>query len=406
MNSAQSRWRWMAASLLAAGVYSVQLFSPEVPAAIGQQGYAMSSDQPYANQADAGQFDLGQCDAGQCDVGQCPCGQQCDVGGCDSSNCASGCCEPCCGAQCHRTGVFGEFLYLHATGVDMVHAQQQNGIGGAGTVPFGKVGAADPHYEPAFRVGGALALSNVSSVTASYTHFESDSVSTVDAPVIPGGGGAVGSLVQHPGAALTASPGPVTGFYGIDYQLADGAYRRLLFGDGAGWVNYSVGGRYAHLDQNFLQTGDFGGGNAGVINTRTDIQFDGGGALFGLDGEHFIGRRGFSVFGGLNVSPIFGQFSSAYQLHNITTDTALAIAEWKDDRVVTLLEYQAGLAWTSPCYKWRLSAGYVAQFWYNAVSTADFVNAVQTNNYTHSGDSRVADTISFDGLAARVERRF
>jgi hypothetical protein len=430
MNSARNTRRQRAALLLGAGAAALQLLAAS--AAFAQQGYIMSSDQAGVNQgemiqsdvnqypngqyqvgpAPMGQYEMapgpmGSCNGGQCDLGQCggSCGDTC----CDQCSCGAGCdgcCDKCCAPWCHRTALWGEFLYLHPTGVDMVHAQQQNGIGGAGTVPFGDVGAADPNYQPAFRVGGAVACSPCSSVTASYTHFESDAINTVEPPIIPGGGGAVGSLVQHPGAALTASPGPVTAFYDINYQLGDGAYRHLLYGNNQGWMNYSVGGRYAHLEQGFLQVGDFGGGNAGTINTTSNINFDGGGALFGLDGEHFIGSRGLSVYGGLNVSPIFGQFSSRYQMQNITTDTTLAAANWKDDRVVTLLEYQAGLAWTSRGYKWRLSAGYVAQFWYNAVSTADFVSAVQTNNFTHSGDSRVADTISFDGLAARIERRF
>jgi hypothetical protein len=423
MNSARPTGRRLAASLIASAA-ALQLAAG---AAHAQQGYIMSSDQQGMNQGEMiqgnqppmgpnGQYDVApmgptgpydMAPMGQCDLGQC--GAGCDTGCCDQCACGDGCdscSNDCCGPWCHRTSFWGEFLYLQPGNVDMVHAQQQNGIGGAGTVPFGTVGAADPHYEPAFRVGGGVALSPCASVVASYTHFESDAINTVDAPIVPGGGGAVGSLVHHPGAALTASVGPVTGFYNINYQLGDGAYRHLLYGNNQGWMNYSVGGRYAHLDEDFLQTGVFGGGNGGQINTTSNINFDGGGALFGIDGEHFVGRRGFSVYGALSVSPIVGQFSSQYRMQNTTTDTTLALANWKDDRVMTILEYQAGLAWTSRSYKWRVSAGYVAQFWYNAVSTADFINAVQNNNFTHSGDSRVADTISFDGLAARIERRF
>lgn len=331
----------------------------------------------------------------------CPGG--CAVDGC-TPTCSvedAACCQPCPPLWAHRTGVFGEFLYLQATGVDMVHAQQQDGTGGAGTVPFGKIAATDPDYEPAFRVGGVIARSDCSSVALSYTHYESDSVDSVVAPFVSGGGGAVGSLVHHPGAAITASPGPVTGAYGIDFQLADYEYRRLLLGDNCGWLNYSVGGRYAHLEQDFLQSGLFGGGSAGVINTMTDIEFDGGGATFGLDGEYVVGRRGFSVYSSIGVAPVVGQFSTHYDMYNESTDAYLALAEWKDDRFVTILDLEVGVAWTGPCRRWRFSAGYVASFWYNVITTAEFIDAVQANNYTDVGD-----TLSFDGLSARIERRF
>jgi hypothetical protein len=373
MNTVEPGWRRIAATLIASGAAAAQVLSSGASIAVAQDDFAMSTDQSMTD---------------QCLTDQC--GEQCEC--CD---------QPCCGPWCHRSGVFGEFLWLHPTGVDMVHAQQQNGIGGAGTVPFGKVAATDPDYEPGFRVGGALALSDVSSLVGSYTFFESDSVSAVEAPIIPGGGGAVGSLVQHPGAAITASAGPVTGFYEIDFQLADIEYRRLLFGDNAGWMNYSAGARYAHLEEDFLQFGVFSGGQTGDIHTRTDIEFDGGGALFGLDGEHLIGRRGLSLYGNLGVSPVFGQFSSFYDLMNASTDTALARAEWKDDRVVTILDFELGVAWTGPCRRWRLSTGYVASFWYNVITTPEFVDAVQRTNYTGVGD-----TLSFDGLSARIERRF
>jgi hypothetical protein len=65
------------------------------------------------------------------------------------------------------------------------------------------------------------------------------------------------------------------------------------------------------------------------------------------------------------------------------------------------VDFELGLAWTSCNQKWRLSAGYLAQFWFNTLTTPEFVNAVQTNNYTDRGD-----TLSFDGATARIERRF
>lgn len=317
----------------------------------------------------------------------------CDQGGCDLS------CEECCGcAFGHCTSVWGDFLFLHPTGADVAHAQQQNGIGGAGTVPFGIVGEADQDYEPGVRVGGVINMSPCSSIALAYTYFESETASSVVPPIVPGGGGAVGSLVHHPGAGVLASVGPVDAAYAIDFQLAEIEYRSLLWGDELGWVNYSAGLRYAKLEQDFAQLGAFSGGQGGAINTTTSSDFDGGGALFGLDGERRIGCKGFSFYGNAGISPVFGQFTTTYSMNNESTDVLLADSRWKDDRCVAILDYELGLAWTSCSGCLRLSAGYMAQFWYNTITTPELIDAVQATNYTDVGD-----TLSFDGAVTRVE---
>lgn len=331
--------------------------------------------------------------AGSCDGDSCQTARDC---------CGDGCCgDGCCGGWgCpwqHCNSVWAGLLYLHPTGADMAHAQQQNGTGGAGTVPFGRIGAADPDYEPGFEIGANWALTNVSSVVASYTWFESDTRDSL--PVGPGT--AVGSLVQHPGAGIISSAGPLNAAYDISFELADLKYRRLLFGDQRGWMNYSVGARYGNLDQDFLQTGVFSGSQAGTIAVLSDVEFDGAGAIFGIDGERRFGRRGLSFYGNLSVSPLAGEVTSFYSMQNATTNTLLAQSIWEDDRFITILEYELGIAWTSCDGCWRIASGYTAAFWYNAVTTPVWVDAVQGDNYVDVGD-----TLSFDGLTLRVERRF
>lgn len=293
---------------------------------------------------------------------------------------------------------FGEFLFLHPTGVDMAHAQQQDGIGGAGTVPFGYIGATDFHHEPAVKIGGDMAVSPTTSIAATYTYFESNAVSSVYPPTIPGGGGAVGSLVHHPGAGLTASVGEVHARSVLDFQLADAEYRMRLRNGPCYWINGGVGLRFGHLEQDFGQTGVFGGGQGGAVTTQSEIDFNGGGLKVGIDGGRNLGNRGFSVYGRAAVSPMVGEFNSDYSMYNDTTDVLLAQASWNDDRIVTLLDYEVGVAWTGPRRRWRFSAGYTTTHWFNAVTTASFIDNVQANNYV-GGEQ----TISFDGLAARVE---
>ena len=143
----------------------------------------------------------------------------------------------------------------------------------------------------------------------------------------------------------------------------------------------------------------FGGGPGGIIVTQTDVDFDGGGPKLGLDGGRAIGKRGFSMYARAGVSPLAGEFHSNYTLTNQSTATTLAAAHWNDDRIVTLLDYEVGLAWTGPRRRWRFATGYTQAFWYNAVTTSEFIEAVQDSDFTGVGH-----TITFDGLTARVER--
>src|SRR5690606_5798886 len=108
-----------------------------------------------------------------------------------------------------------------------------------------------------------LACNACSSVAVAYTFYDSDSVSSLDAPAIALG--TVGSLVHHPGTAITGSVGPVEAEYTIKFQTADAEYRRLFLASSRGWANYSIGGRYTRLEQNFFTQGVYGGGLGGNI---------------------------------------------------------------------------------------------------------------------------------------------
>lgn len=297
--------------------------------------------------------------------------------------------------------LWGDVLWLHPTGADMAHAQQQNGIGGAGTVPFGQIGVADPDYDLGFRIGGEVRISPKESIFGSFTWFESDASSSLNAPTIPGGGGAVGSLVHHPGAALTASAGPVDATYDIDFQMADLAYRYLVKCTCVSEISVFAGGRWGNLEQSFDQQGNFGGGLGGAVDTSTNIDFDGGGPMAGITGERLLGDTRFSVYGRSLVAALTGQFNTHYLMFNDTTDTTLAEVFWSDDRVVPMLDYELGFAWTGPDGHLRLAVGYMATYWFNAVTTPVYVDAVQADNYVD-----VADTIAFDGLVGHAEWRW
>jgi hypothetical protein len=334
----------------------------------------------------------GPCDAGcgSCDYGcGCgPCDDYCDCG--VAYECAPQCCAPKC-------RFWGEYLYLQSTDADVAHAQQQNGTGGAGTVPFGEIGTIGEGFNSGYRAGGSIACGPCTSVGVAYTFFESGSRSSLDAPFVPGGGGAVGSLVHHPGAALTASAGPVDASYQLDFQLADIAWRRVFHQTERYAAAFSAGFEYGHLEQDFAQSGVFGGGLGGAIDTSTEIDFDGAGISIGVDGDHQFGH-GCGIYGRLTAAGMTGRFSSDYLMFNNSTDETLAQANWKDDRVIGRIEYELGASLTSMNNHWRVAAGYMFSYWTNVVTTPAFIDAVKADNYTNVGD-----TIGFNGLVGRVE---
>jgi hypothetical protein len=291
----------------------------------------------------------------------------------------------------HTWTVFGDVLYLHPTGVDMAHAQIQDGAR-----PAGLIGVADPSFDVGFRVGGEMLFAPNDAVFVAYTFFEEGTTSAVGGPA-----DSVLSLVQHQGVPIGTAAGPVTADYEIEFQIGDIAYRRFLVHDAVGAVSVYAGGRFGHLEQRFLQqsANQFIPPNQ-ILHTSTTIEFDGGGPMTGIDAARTIGGSGFSVYGRALVAALTGEFDSHYRMFTPPA-TRRAEAIWQDDRIVPMLDYELGLAWTSPLGRFRLAAGYLASHWFNAVTTPVFVDAVQANNYVD-----VSDTISFDGLVGRAEVRW
>jgi hypothetical protein len=295
--------------------------------------------------------------------------------------------------------MFGDFLYLQSTDVDVAHAQQQDGLGGAGTVPFGEIGTIGTDFNPGFRIGGSAKCGPCTQVMMSYTWYESDAVSSLDPPTNTSTG-AVGSLMHHPGAALTASAGPVDATYELNFQLADLVWRRVFLHQPRYNAGFLCGVEYGHLEQDFSQSGVFGGGLGGEIDTDTGISFDGGGIKIGLDGDHQF-AHGLGIYGRATAAALTGRFSSQYSMFNESTDQMLAMANWKDDRVIGRFEYEVGASCTSMNGCWRVAAGYMFSYWTNTVTTPEFIDAVQADNYTNVGD-----TLGFNGLVGRVECRY
>jgi hypothetical protein len=327
--------------------------------------------------------------------------------GCNScGTCGCGSCCPGLDVSEHRTGVFIDYLYLRAFGIDMAHAIQQNGVGSAGsntqgpnTTPQGDVGTVAPQFDNAFRVGIDWDLSCCSGLRVAYTQYSDDSQNSITAP--PGIGGTVASLVIHPGTVTAATTfSAVNADYEIDFRTADIDYTVLLRGCESSALNLDLGARYAHLQQNFEQDAFFIGA-PGSMTTTTNIAFDGGGLRAGLDGTWRVGNGHLAFYGNGFLDMLFGQFDSHYRQFDNTTATQLALSHWNDHRVVPVLEYELGFKWTGCCNHLQLGLGYYTAFWFNTIATSEYVEAVQNANF-----NRVSQTIAFTGLVSHAEYRF
>ena len=177
-------------------------------------------------------------------------------------------------------------------------------------------------------------------------------------------------------------------------SFVDLDYRRLIAG-GRNWaLNYAVGTRYAHLSQNFRESQPIGPGATGVA---TNVNFDGGGSRVGLLGERKAANRGFLFYGKAFADILVGNFRSSYNQSNNFQQTQVW-SSWKDFRPVPILEYELGAGWQNASGRVRISGGYYFACWFNTVSTSNYIQAVQTNNYVNVGNA-----ITFDGIVGRVQ---
>jgi len=303
---------------------------------------------------------------------------------------------PACRAPCWQ--FFGEFLYLRPGDDKVSYAVPINGAivppAGAAPVQVGPEGIVDISFESGFRVGLARALSAYSSVGASYTHFESNTADTISqAPPF-----VLRSLVHHPGTANAATDFlQADATHSIDFRLADLEYRRLLSSGTLHDIRYVIGARYGHLEQDFQSI------FTNAVDTEiveSNIEFDGGGIRFGLEGERRAGRSGWLIYARGNASFLGGEFTGSYTQGDAFGGN-IVTAGWADDRIVSIIDAEIGVGWTCHDGRLRFTAGYLVSAWGNLVTTDDFIGSAQTNN-----SSDVSDTMTFDGLTSRVEFRY
>lgn len=263
-------------------------------------------------------------------------------------------------------------------------------------VPVGPTAVVDPGYDIAFRAGFNYALNPGASIAAQYTRLrnDTDNAVTVNAPTV------LRSLVSHPlGANAATDTLDASATLDTELDQIDVDFRSLWMGcecNCAYAVSWLVGATAAHLDQSFAA-------NYVTINTTTvstDVEFQGVGMRFGLQGERFFPASGIFVYGSGISSFLFGDFDTTYAQVNSLNGTE-AFTSWSAGRIVPVFDFEAGAGWMGVNRHLRLSAGYRMSTWFNVVKTEDWIWAVQNHDFTN-----LDGTLTFDGLVGRAEWLF
>jgi hypothetical protein len=296
---------------------------------------------------------------------------------------------------CHRCGVFADLLYLRPGNIDYVYAVEQTGTlpTDSQTGPTGRVG-----FDAAlgFRVGATQALSDCSSIQATYLWFQDDTQSSITAT--PGN-----VLVFQPGLPaipnVGASSVTASSRYDIRFQQVDLDYRGLLYGTYDSAVNYFAGLRYANLKQDFHAQEDVGA-PTGLTVVNSHISFDGFGIGFGLDGIRRSSNTGLLVYSRASASFVSGEFKANYRQTEQFVTGAIG-NNLVDYRVVTILQTELGTGWQSACGHYRFTIGYQFAGWFNSLTTGSYIQGVQNRQFNN-----LNETITFDGLVTRFLYQF
>ena len=194
----------------------------------------------------------------------------------------------------------------------MVYAVEQTSFDPLLASPTGPVGRVGIDAGTGFRIGTDWALSDCASVMATYTWFESGT----DDTVIATPGTVLDLNVGHP-SVVTSGATSISAFaaHDIDFQSLDLDYRALLWGTCNAAVNYTVGLRYGHLDQDFLAQQEIFSA-AGLTTVATQIDFDGAGIRCGLDGMKRLANTGVLLYAKSYANFIGGEFKANFEQAN------------------------------------------------------------------------------------------
>ncbi len=305
-----------------------------------------------------------------------------------------------CAPRTYRFGVFGEYLYLRAG--DSTTTDYAVPINGAivppaePTLPVGPIATLNPDFQSGFRFGGWWQRTCESQIVVTYTHYDSQTEDSVT--IDPADNIVLLPLVVHPATVAADSFFiDAAAQYDVEYRTLDVDFRSVMVSDCMYRMYYLAGVRFLHFKEEFVAQYT----NATTIETvQAENEFEGIGLRGGIEGEWGGQQGGFLAYGKLIGGAIAGELQSSYTQAN-NFDGIVVLTSREDDRIVPMIEIEAGLGWRSRSQRWRMSAGYNITALFNLASSNSLIQSVRTANFSENDD-----TFTLDGLVARVEFAF
>jgi hypothetical protein len=306
-------------------------------------------------------------------------------------------CTNTCGLWSHRSSIHASVLYLRPRNLDVAYAVPIDGpvtsSPANSPLQIGGVGVVDHDYQSGFDAGINLAVNPLTSLYAQIMMLDS-STSHSTRTAAPN---LLRSMVSHPSSTSAGSDFlAASADLGFQLDTFDLGLRHLFVGGQVYAVNYLVGARYSRLEQSFAATFV----DNGTEQVGTDIDFDGGGLSLGLEAERQSCTSGLRLYSRGTASFLAGRFRGRY-FQGQSFDPTVVDTDWEAGRVVPVLDLELRAGWSSSGGRLRLSAGYLVSSWFNTVQTADFIRAVQANDFGDLGDG-----FTLDGLQVEAEWRF
>jgi hypothetical protein len=310
-------------------------------------------------------------------------------------NCAGGDCgQGCCPVRCWS--FFVEYLYLRPGNVDIVYGVEHTGPDEVLDSPTGPVGRAAIEGSSGVRTGLSYALDDCTNFITTYTWWRGTDASAITSQspnvIIP-------ILTDPSSINAGATSNRADAAYAIEFERVDFDYRRLFRQTCNTMVAFSVGLKYANLDQEFVFQ-EVLGVSTGLTTVATDIRFDGFGIGFGLDGERRSQCGGWLGYAKTGVSFVGGEYDATFRQTNQLGSSVIG-NNVTDYRLVSILDAEIGIGWENSCGNLRWTAGYIVSAWYNTLTTETYVREVQQRQF-----GLADETLTFNGLTTRLEYRF
>ncbi|WP_404307982.1 Lpg1974 family pore-forming outer membrane protein [Neorhodopirellula lusitana] len=296
----------------------------------------------------------------------------------------------------HRTGIFGEYLYLTAGSSDLIYALEGTDSNPDNSTPTGPAGIVDMDAESGFRTGFTLAASACSSLNVAYTRWDGQSTDSINATGI----NVLNSQLLHPSLDNAGTDSLASNAtHKMNFQTVDVNYRHLWKRTNTMAINWLAGLRYSNLEQTLNSEQTFSA-PVGLASVDTQIDFEGFGLTGGLDLERYSCETGLFIYGKAMASLLAGDWKASYR----QTDQfggGVAANDYEDFHATPILEGEIGLGWRNKSGRVRLQSGYMMAGWYEAVSTRGYIDAVRSSEMIDIGEA-----ITFSGLTSRLTVSF